>query len=191
MVEPRAFTWRSLNFLGPTISLAVLAIVIVAAVVVGNLQPGWPEGCWPADRGDAAGDQVQGWPVMVWSSDADELMLCDVGADEVKYQPPERIVRGVLLNKGMLRIDAGDEVVLPDDFIVNVEGNDLVRSEPSILLYKKGVFGEVEDCYGDTYDLEDNEGIWSEDPLGVYSDPDNVQSCWMEFEYFEVADLED
>ena len=121
-------------------------------------------------------------PFMVWSEGDSALMLCDVGAETVKYEPPEESGSRVLVGKAMFRLHTGDEIVLPDSLIGKVEGNDLTRSDLRIPLYKKGEFGEVADCYGDPDGLKDGDGIWNEDPFGVYSDPDAIQSCWLEFE---------
>ena len=109
-------------------------------------------------------------------------MLCDVGTETVKYEPPNADDSKALIGKARLRLYNGDEVVLPDSLIGRAEGNDLAQNDLSIVLYKKGEFGEVEDCYGDPYIVDDDDGIWSDDPFGVLSDPDAIESCWLEIE---------
>ena len=168
---------------GPGVSFLVLIAVLVSAVVVGNLREGTPHNCWPVEASSAVGDKDKTSPVFVWSNDDSRLMLCDVGAETVKYEPPEANNSKALIGKARIRLYDGDEVVLPDSLMGRTEGNDLVENDFSIMLYKKGEFGEVEDCYGDPYAAEDDVEIWNADPFGVYSDPDAIESCWLELDY--------
>ena len=50
-------------------------------------------------------------------------------------------------------------------------------------MYEKGVFGEVEDCYGDPYDFGDPDQTWAKDQFGVFADPEDIQSCWFKLEF--------
>ena len=182
MADPASIKKNRLSKVGPAVSFLVLFAVIVSAVVVGNLREGSADDCWPVDAGSAVGDKDETSPVFVWSNDDGRLMLCDVGAETVKYEPLARDDSMALVSKARLRFYNEDEVVLPDSLMGRVEGNDLMQNDPGIFLYKKGEFGEVDDCYGDPYASEDDEEIWSEDPFGVFSDPDAIESCWLEFE---------
>ena len=171
-----------LSKVGPVVSFLVLFTVVVSAVVVGNLRERSPHDCWPVDAGSAVGDKDMTSPVFVWSNDDSSLMLCDIGAETVKYEPPEAENPKALIGKASIRLADEDEVVLPDSLMGKVEGNDLVENDFSIVLYKKGEFGKVEDCYGDPYATEDDDGVLNADPFGVYSDPDAIESCWLEVE---------
>ena len=97
-----------------------------SAVVVGNLRVTSPNDCRPLNIKSDVGDEVVGGPVLVWSDGDNELKLCDVGAETVKYEPPEGNDSRVLLGKSMFRLHTGDEIVLPDSLIGKVvEENDL------------------------------------------------------------------
>ena len=170
---------------GPVIAFALLVVVVVVAVVVGNLRVASPNDCRPLNIKSDVGDEAKSWPVLVLSNGDSELLLCDVGAETVKYEPPDENDPKVLLGKSMFRLHTGDEIVLPDSLIGKVEENDLDRSDRGVLVYEKGVFGEVEDCYGDPYDFGDPDQTWAKDQFGVFADPEDIQSCWfkLEFEY--------
>ena len=184
MVRRSARKKLRVSKIGPGVSFLFLFAVVVSAVVVGNLREGSDHDCWPVDAGSAIGDKGMTSPVFIWSNDDSRLMLCDVGAETVKYEPPEANTPKALIGRARLRLYNADEAVLPDSLMGRTEGNDLVQDDLSIVLYKKGEFGEVEDCYGDPYAAEDDEGVWSEDPFGVHSDPESILSCWLEFEDF-------
>ena len=169
----------------PLLSFGLLGALVVGAVIFGTLVVERADGCRPLGM-SAENDSPT---LIVFSDDDDGLMLCDVPQETVAYIPPQRSEAGALIGKAMLRLRSGEEVVMPDSLMTRVDGNDLERIDPGILLYKKGEFGEVEDCYGDSYSLEDGEGIWNADPFGVYSDPESIQSCWLEIETFTDTDI--
>ena len=181
-VKPRG----RMSIAGPAIAFAILAVVVVSAVVVGNLRVPSPNDCKPLNTKSDVGDEAKSWPVMVLSNGDSELLLCDVGAETVKYEPPDENDPKVLVGKSMLRIQTSYEISPPDSLIGTVvEGNDLTLSDRGVLVYEKGVFGEVEDCYGDPYDFGDPDQTWAKDQFGVFADPEDIQSCWfkLEFEY--------
>ena len=73
----------------PVISFALLGVLVVGAVIFGNLVVERADGCRPigspAEKGDSAS-------LLVYSDDDDALMLCDVPQETVKYDPPEQRV---------------------------------------------------------------------------------------------------
>ena len=164
------------------VSFTLLGVLVVGAVLFGNLHGDRADVCRPL--GSASGND-DGATLIVWSDEYDELMLCDVGQETVKYVAPERDASMGLIGKGMIRLDTGDEVVLPDSLMEKVEEYDGGQSDHSVFLYKKGEFGEVEDCYGEPDDVGDGNEIWSADPFGVYSDPDTIEACWVEIEILD------
>ena len=188
MSESNAKPRRVISIVGPLVSFVVLAVVVVSAVAVGNLRERLANDCWPTDRRSGVGDEGQSWPVLVWSKGDNELMLCDVGTETVKFEPPEGNASSVLVGKSMVRLHTGEEIVLPDSLFGKGEGSELIRGDRGVLLYEKGVFGEVEDCYGDPYVSGEPEQIWPKDLFGLVSDLDDIQSCWFKLEFEYVAE---
>ena len=178
----------------PVISFALLGVLVVGAVIFGNLVVERADECRPigspAEKGDSA-------TLLVFSNDDDALMLCDVPQETVKYEPPERRAEQFELGDSIYRLQFGYYNEMQGGTLTEVEGNDLTRYGPwypsegyfsyergvrGTPVYVKGEFGSLEDCgfFGEMsdYESDDFDGFDGSDMFH----PDRVQSCWVDIE---------
>ena len=157
-----------ISILGPTVSFAVLAVVVVSAVLVGNYGDQVNDECRPLGTGTGNGGDSGTSSLIVFSSEKDGLVLCDVPDRTEEYESS----------------GARDRV---SDFAFitanNVTGS--LVDQPGFegfrgrLVYQRGEFGDLEDCgpFGArSYESEDFDGFDGSDTFH----PDRLQSCWYE-----------
>ncbi len=177
----------------PVISFALLGVLVVGAVIFGNLVVERADECRPLGS-PAEGD---GATLFVYSNDEDALMLCDVPQETVKYDPPEQRVEQFELGDSIYRLQLGYYNEMQGGTLAEVENNGLTRDAPrypsegyfyydrgvrSTPVYVKGEFGSLEDCgfFGEMsdYESDDFDGFDGSDMFH----PDRVQSCWVDIE---------
>ena len=172
----------------PVISFALLGVLVLGAVIFGNLVVERADECRPIGSPTEKGDSAT---LLVFSNDDDALMLCDVPRETVKYDPPEQRVEQFELGDSIYRLQYASGT------LVEVENNDLTRDAPrypsegyfsyergvrGTPVYVKGEFGSLEDCgfFGEMsdYESDDFDGFDGSDMLH----PDRNQSCWVEID---------
>lgn len=175
------------SILTPVVSFALLGILVVGAVIFGNLVVERTDGCRPL--GSPAEDNNA--TLLVVSDEDDALMLCDVPQETVEYVPPERSESEIQIRESLYRIasysdsnDAGElsGVIEGNDILPDGSGYLILPSDPRAPVYVKGEFGSLEDCmfFGESsfYKSDDFDGFDGSDMFH----PDRIQSCWIEIE---------
>ncbi len=180
----------------PVVSFALLGVLIVGAVMFGNLLVEPADGCRPL----GTSTENDGPVVIVVSDDDDGLMLCDVPQESVEYVPPQREPSAIRVGDStyvlqltyddwthdqMSREIEGSDLTIDEDWYPP-EGNFLWESNTSRTpVYVKGEYGSIEDCgfddlYASGYKSDDFDGFDGSDMFH----PDRVQSCWIEIDYY-------
>ncbi len=179
----------------PVVSFVLLAVIVVGAVIFGNLVDERADGCRPfgtAGENDSPS-------LITFSEDHDELMLCDVPQETVAYVSPE-LERPPILAKYPTYLL--QPVYDMEDLYMSsakVKGSELTGNTGQYPLerrfsyegifrgtpvYVKGEYGSLEDCvifddlYVSDYESDDFEGFDGGDMFH----PDRIQSCWIELE---------
>ena len=177
------------SILTPVVSFTLLGVLVVGAVIFGNLVVERADECRPIG---SPAEKEDGATLFVWSHDDDALMLCDVPQETVKYGPPQGDRSEVRVGEGLIRLSFEDDVEAGK--MARIEGNDLTRDAsryPSegyfsyergvrdTPVYVKGEFGSLEDCgfFGEMSDYESDDFDGSD----VFH-PDRIQSCWLEID---------
>ncbi len=172
----------------PVVSFVLLGVLVVGAVLFGNLVVERADECRPIGS-PAEGD---GATLFVYSNDDDALMLCDVPQETVKYDPPQRDLSGIPEGVSLLRLyPTNDNEAQGGTLTEGGADNDLsgkaspysyeenFRGTP---VYVKGEFGSLEDCgfFGEMsdYESDDFDGFDGSDMFH----PDRIQSCWVDIE---------
>lgn len=182
----------------PAVSFALLGILVVGAVLLGNLVVERADECRPLGS-PAEGD---GATLFVYSNDEDALVLCDVPQETVKYDPPQRDRSEVRVGEELIRLELMYDNEMQGDTLAKIENNGLTRDasrNPSegyfsyeqhvggTPVYVKGEFGSLEDCmfFGKRlYESDDFDGFDGSDMFH----PDRIQSCWVEVEIESLID---
>ena len=183
----------------PVVSFALLGVLVVGAVLFGNVVVERRDGCRPL--GSPA--EADGATLLVYSNDEDALMLCDVAQETVKYDPPQRDRSKVRVGESLLRLQLMYDNEVQAGKLAEIEGSDLTRDASrypsegyfsyernirSTPVYVKGEFGSLEACmfFGEmsNYESDDFDGFDGSDMFH----PDRIQSCWVEIE--EIAEWE-
>ena len=166
----------------PVISFVLLGILVVGAVLFGNLVVERADECRPLGS-SAEGD---GASLLVYSDEEDALMLCNASQDTVKYDPPQRDRSEVGVGEGLIRLhfedDMGPGKMAGIEGYFSYERN--IRGTP---VYAKGEFGSLDDCgfFGESlYESDDFDGFDGSDMFH----PDRIQSCWVEVEIESLID---
>ena len=183
------------TFATPVVSFMLLGVLVVGAVIFGNLATQRADDCRPfgtlADNDSPA--------LIAFSDDHDELMLCDIPQETVAYVPHERERSAVRLGDSTYLLRLNYDNWTSDVFSGRIRGSDLnedavrypsqgqfsyegnIRRTP---VYVKGEYGSLEDCvifenlYVSNYESDDFDGFDGSDMFH----PDRIQSCWIELE---------
>ena len=167
-------------------SFALLGVMVVGAVIFGNLVVDRADGCRPL--GSPSEDDST--TLFVYSNEEDALMLCDVPQGTVEYDPPQRDPSGVRVGDSWIRLYLENDSEMQDGTPAEIEGNDLFREGSGYMIlpsdlrtpvYVKGEFGSLADClfFGSIdYESDDFDGFDGSDMFH----PDRIQSCWIEVE---------
>ena len=172
----------------PVVSFALLGVLVVGAVLFGNLVVERADECRPfgsqADEDDSA-------TLFVWSDEDDALMLCDVAQETVEYVPTEHSESEIQIQASIYRLEPEDDTEMQGGSFADIEGNDLFRYESGYMIfpsdhsrpvYVRGESGSIEDCmfFGESlYESDDFDGFDGSDMFH----PDRIQSCWIEIDY--------
>ncbi len=177
----------------PIVSFALLGVLIVGAVIFGNLVVERADGCRPL--GSPADDNSA--TLLVFSDDDDALMLCDVPQETVEYDPHEPIEDQMETAESLSRLLLVYDNAMEDGTLAEIENSDLTRGASRYPyegyfsyernftrapVYVKGEFGSLEDCRffdESLYESEDFDGFDGSDMFH----PDRIQSCWIEIDY--------
>ena len=194
MLGPNSNKGNVKSIAAPVVSFALLGVLVVGAVIFGNLIDERTDGCRPigspAEKDDSA-------TLFVWSDDDDALMLCDVLQETVKYDPPEQSFEQIELGDSIYRLRLMYDNEMQGGTLAEMENNNLTRDAsryPSegyfsyernvrgAPLYVKGEFGSLEDCgfFGEMsdYESDDFNGFDGSDMFH----PNRIQSCWVDIE---------
>ena len=169
-------------------SFALLGVLVVGAVLFGNLVVDRADGCRPL--GSPSEDDST--TLFVYSNEEDALMLCDVPQGTVEYDPPQRDRSGVRVSDSLILLHLENDNEMQDGTFAEIENNDLTKDEIRYSysyggttrrtpVYVKGEFGSVEDCpffLTKGYESDDFDGFDGSDMFH----PDRIQSCWIEIE---------
>ena len=199
MLGPNSNKGNVKSGLTPVVSFALLGVLVVGAVLFGNLVVERADGCRPL--GSPAEDNNA--TLLVFADDDDALMLCDVAQETVKYDPPQNDRSEVRVGESLLRLQLMYDNEIQGGTLAEIENNDLTRDAsryPSegyfsyernvrgTPMYVKGEFGSLEDCgfFGEMsdYESDDFDGFDGSDMFH----PDRIQSCWVEIE--EITEWE-
>lgn len=193
MLGPNSNKGNVKSVLTPVISFSLLGVLVVGAVLFGNLVVERADECRPLES-PAEGD---GASLFVYSNDNDALMLCDVPQETVKYDPPQRDRSEVRVGESLLRLGLTYDNEMQGGTLAEIENNDLTRDASRYLgegyfsyernvrrtpVYAKGEFGSLEDCgfFGEMsdYESDDFNGFDGSDMFH----PNRIQSCWVDIE---------
>ncbi len=177
----------------PVVSFALLGVLVVGAVIFGNLVVERADGCRPL--GSPAEDDSAS--LFVYSDDHDALMLCDVVQETVGYVLPERSESEIQIGDSLYRLTSEGDAEMQGGNFADIEGNDLFRdgsgytifpSDRSRAVYVRGESGSLEDCMffseSSFYESDDFDGFDGSDMFH----PDRIQSCWIEVDHYSLND---
>ena len=180
----------------PVVSFALLGVLVLGAVIFGNLVADRADGCRPL--GSPADDSSA--TLLIFSDDEDALMLCDVPQETVEYAPPQRERSAIHVGDSTYVLQLTYDNWTHDQMSSEIEGSDLTIDEDwyphegnflwesnisRTPVYVKGEYGSIEDCgfddlYASDYKSDDFDGFDGSDMFH----PDRVQSCWIEVDYY-------
>lgn len=180
----------------PVVSFALLGVLVVGAVLFGNLLVEPADGCRPFGTSSENDSPA----LIVVSDDDDALKLCDVPQETVEYAPPKHERSPVRLGDSTFLLRLIYDNRTHDEMSGEIEGSDLTGDgrryppEGNFLwesnisrtpVYVKGEYGSLEDCgfddlYASNYESDDFNGFDGSDMFH----PDRVQSCWIEIDHY-------
>ena len=187
MIESRPTISKKMSIALAATSFALLGVMIVGAVLFGNLVVDRTDGCRPL--GSPSEDDST--TLFVYSNEQDALMLCDVPQESVEYDPPQRDRNGVRVGDSLIRLHLENDNEMQGETPAEIEGSDLFREGSGYMIlpsdlrtpvYVKGEFGSIEDCpffLTKGYESDDFDGFDGSDMFH----PDRIQSCWIEIDY--------
>ena len=187
LLESRSTISKKMSIALAATSFALLGVLVVGAVLFGNLVVDRTDGCRPL--GSPSEDDST--TLFVYSNEEDALMLCDVPQESVEYDPPQRDPSKVRVGDSLIRLHLENDSEMQDGTPAEIEGSDLFREGSGYMIlpsdlrtpvYVKGEFGSIEDCpffLTKGYESDDFDGFDGSDMFH----PDRIQSCWIEIDY--------